>query len=69
VNTLRVGKDLAYALVNCKVWKLAMALKLSVINVLCAKVVNRANIHSETPSRVTHTIDGDYPFASCIFRV
>jgi hypothetical protein len=31
VKTLPAGKYLACALVNCKVWKLAMALKLSVI--------------------------------------
>jgi hypothetical protein len=57
VKALRAGKDLACAKVNCKVWKLAMALQLSVIKSYVLKVVNRSNIQSKTQLGVTPSRD------------
>jgi hypothetical protein len=46
VKTQQAGKGLAGVLVNCKVWKLAMA-----------PMVTKSNYPIQTPSRVTHTCD------------
>jgi hypothetical protein len=54
VKAQRAGKDLICAVVNCKVWELAMALYLSVVT-RCVKLVNKFSIQSETPLTVTHT--------------
>jgi hypothetical protein len=54
VKALRAGKDLARALVNCIVWKSAMALSLSVVT---SRVLNKSEIQSRIPSRVTQNRD------------
>jgi hypothetical protein len=41
-------KDLACAVVICKVWRLAMALQLSVVTSHVLKVVNKSNLQSKT---------------------
>jgi hypothetical protein len=39
------------------VWKLGSGPIIKCIYELCAKLVNKCNIQSKTPSRMTHTLD------------
>jgi hypothetical protein len=61
VKSLKAEKDLVCALVVCKVWKLAIdraIIKCS--HESCAEVVNKSNIQSKTPPRVTLSHDNIY---------
>jgi hypothetical protein len=56
VKTLQAGKDLTCAGVIGKVWKSTLTI-IKCNYALCVKVVNKSNIQSKPPSRVTHTRD------------
>jgi hypothetical protein len=56
LKTLQAGKDLVSALVICEL-EISDGAIIKCNYKLCVKVVNKSNIQSKTPSRVTHTCD------------
>jgi hypothetical protein len=60
-NTLQAGKDLTCALENCSV-EISDGPIIKCNYEFCAKVVNKSNIQSETPSRDTPSCDNIFTY-------
>jgi hypothetical protein len=66
VKTYGLEKDLAYALVICKVWRSAMAFVIKCNYELYVNVVNKSNIQFKTQSTAIHISDNIYTYV-CVY--